>query len=63
MREMGKFIEKLIVRFVGSSAENRDIGGEVFVAVLVVALVCYGVWFFWTRRTKRKEKGDESIKP
>jgi len=60
---MGKFIEKLIVRFVGSSAENRDIGGEVFAAVLVVALVCYGVWFFWTRRTKRKEKGDESIKP
>jgi hypothetical protein len=56
MREMGKFIEKLIVRFVGSSAENRDIGGEVFVGVLVVALVCYGVWFFWTRRTKRRER-------
>jgi uncharacterized membrane protein YdjX (TVP38/TMEM64 family) len=56
MREMGKFIETLIVRFVGSSAENRDIGGEVFVGVLVVALVCYGVWFFWTRRTKRRER-------
>jgi hypothetical protein len=54
---MGKFIEKLIVRFGGSSTENRNIGGEVLLAVLVVAVVCYGVWFFWPRRTKRKEKG------